>query len=176
MAEVAVNLVLAKTNSILNEEMQLLRDFHTEVADIKLEQEFLSSFLRDADARAATEESDECVKTWVKHVREAAYGIEDVIDEYMLSAAKLRDQLGFKAFLQKIAGRIRSLKKEREMVSKIQDLKRPVHEIGEKRRRVDIHIIMPSNTLQTRNKHHPCWPPTPQRSLNHRDCSLALEP
>ncbi|KAK9017526.1 hypothetical protein V6N11_080005 [Hibiscus sabdariffa] len=84
--------------------MQLLRDFHTELADIKLELEFLSSFLRDADARAATEESDEGVKTWVKHVREAAYGIEDVIDGYMLSVAKHRDQQGFKAFLQKIEG------------------------------------------------------------------------
>ncbi|GMI79081.1 RESISTANCE TO PSEUDOMONAS SYRINGAE 3, RESISTANCE TO P. SYRINGAE PV MACULICOLA 1 [Hibiscus trionum] len=140
MAEVAVNLVLERLISFLNEEMQLLRDFHTEVADIKLELQFLSSFLRDADARAATEGSDEGVKTWVKHVREAAYGIGDVIDEYMLCAAKHRDQHGFKAFLKRIAGRIRSLKKEREMMSKIQDLKRSVHEIGNKRRRLDIHV------------------------------------
>ncbi|KAK9017502.1 hypothetical protein V6N11_079981 [Hibiscus sabdariffa] len=143
MAEVAVNMVLEKLTSFLNEEMQLLRDFHTEVADIKVELEFLSSFLRDADARAATEESDEGVKTWVKHVREAAYGIEDVIDEYMLSAAcaaQHRDQQGLKAFLKRIVDYIRSLKQEREMVSKIQDLKRSVHEIGEKRRRLDIHV------------------------------------
>ncbi|KAK8634131.1 hypothetical protein V6N13_014960 [Hibiscus sabdariffa] len=140
MAEVAVNLVLERLISFLNEEAQLLTDFHTEVADIKLELEFLSSFLRDADAKAATEGSDESVKTWVKHVREAAYGIEDVIDEYMLSAAKHRDQLGFKAFVKKIASLIRSLKQKREMVSKIQDLKRSVHEIGNKRRRLDIHV------------------------------------
>ncbi|KAK8634127.1 hypothetical protein V6N13_014956 [Hibiscus sabdariffa] len=140
MAEVAVNLVLERLISFLNEEAQLLTDFHTEVADIKHELEFLSSFLRDADAKAATEGSDEGVKTWVKHVREAAYGIEDVIDEYLLSAAKHRDQLGFKAFVKKIASLIRSLKQKREMVSKIQDLKRSVHEIGNKRRRLDIHV------------------------------------
>ncbi|KAK8628358.1 hypothetical protein V6N13_064067 [Hibiscus sabdariffa] len=122
MAEVAVNMVLEKLISFLNEEMQLLRDFHTEVADIKFELEFLSSFLRDADARAATEDSDEGVKTWVKHIREAAYGIEDVIDEYMLYVAKHRDQHGFMAFLKKIAGYIWSLKGNREMVSKIQEL------------------------------------------------------
>ncbi|KAK9006970.1 hypothetical protein V6N11_019300 [Hibiscus sabdariffa] len=118
MAEVAVNMVLEKLISFLNEEMQLLRDFHTEVADIKFELEFLSSFLRDADARAATEDSDEGVKTWVKHIREAAYGIEDVIDEYMLYVAKHRDQHGFMAFLKKIA----------------------VREIGNKRRRLNINF------------------------------------
>ncbi|KAE8722276.1 hypothetical protein F3Y22_tig00014213pilonHSYRG00088 [Hibiscus syriacus] len=140
MAEVAVNLVLERLVEFLKEEAQLLREFHTEVADIKFELEFISSFLRDADARAATEEGSEGVKTWVKHVREAAYGIEDVIDEYMLCAPKHTDQHGFKSFLKKIAGRIRSLKKEREMMSKIQDLKRSIHEIGEKRRRLDIHV------------------------------------
>ncbi|KAE8722279.1 hypothetical protein F3Y22_tig00014213pilonHSYRG00095 [Hibiscus syriacus] len=81
MAEVAVNLVLEWLIEFLKEEAQLLREFHTEVADIKLE--FISSFLRDADARAATEESNEGVKIWVKYVREAAYGIEDLIDETM---------------------------------------------------------------------------------------------
>ncbi|KAK8628363.1 hypothetical protein V6N13_064072 [Hibiscus sabdariffa] len=140
MAEVAVNMVLEKLISFLNEEMQLLRDFHTEVADIKLELDFLSSFLRDADARAATEGSDEGVKTWVKHVREAAYGIEDVVDEYMLYLAKHRDQHGFMAFLKKITGYIWSLKGNREMVSKIQQLNRSVHEIGNKRRRLDINF------------------------------------
>ncbi|KAK8634134.1 hypothetical protein V6N13_014963 [Hibiscus sabdariffa] len=140
MAEVAVNMVLEKLISFLNEEMQLLRDFHTEVADIKVELEFLSSFLRDADARAATEGSDEGVKTWVKHVREAAYGIEDVIDEYTLYVSKHRDQHSFMAFLKKIAGYIWSLKGNREMVSKIQELNRSVHEIGNKRRRLDINF------------------------------------
>ncbi|KAK9006983.1 hypothetical protein V6N11_019313 [Hibiscus sabdariffa] len=140
MAEVAVNLVRERLISFLKEEAQLLRDFHTAVADIKLELDFLSSFLRDADAKAATEGSDEAIKTWVKHVREAAYGIEDFIDEYMLSAVQHRDQQGFKAFLKRILGYIRSLKQEREMVSKIQDLKRSVHEIGKKRRRLNIHV------------------------------------
>ncbi|KAL4376016.1 hypothetical protein GQ457_02G031580 [Hibiscus cannabinus] len=141
MAEVAVNLVLEKLISFLNEEMQLLRDFHTEVVDIKLELDFLSSFLRDADARAATEESNQSVRTWVKHTREAAYSIEDVIDEYMLYVAKHRDQHGFMAFLKKIAGYIWSLKGNREMVSRIQQLNRFVHEIGNKRRRLDINFI-----------------------------------
>ncbi|GMI65103.1 RESISTANCE TO PSEUDOMONAS SYRINGAE 3, RESISTANCE TO P. SYRINGAE PV MACULICOLA 1 [Hibiscus trionum] len=140
MAEVAVNLLLEKLISFLNEEAQLQRDFKTEVADIKLELDFISSFLRDADARAATEDSNDSVKTWVKHIRAIAYSIEDVIDEYMLYVAKHRDPHGFMSFLKKVAGYIWSLKGKREMVSKIQELNRSVHEIGNKRRRLDINV------------------------------------
>ncbi|KAE8722273.1 hypothetical protein F3Y22_tig00014213pilonHSYRG00074 [Hibiscus syriacus] len=118
--------------------MQLVRDFHAEVVDMKLELDFISSFLRDADAWAATEESNESVKTWVKHIREVAYSIEDVMDEYMLYVAKHRDRHGFMTFLKKIAGYVWSLKSNRQMVSKIQELNRSVHEIGNKRRRLDI--------------------------------------
>ncbi|KAK8589726.1 hypothetical protein V6N13_088547 [Hibiscus sabdariffa] len=141
MAEVAVNLLLEKLISFLNEEAQLLRDFHAEVVDIKLELDFISSFLRDADARAAAGESNDSLKTWVKHVRVAAYSMEDVIDEYMLYVAKHLDQQGFIAFLKKVAAYIWSLKGKREMVSKIQQLSRWVHEIGNKRRRLDINVI-----------------------------------
>ncbi|XWS10609.1 hypothetical protein CRYUN_Cryun38cG0011100 [Craigia yunnanensis] len=140
MAEVAVNLVLERLIALLKEEAKLLRGVHREVEDIKLELEFISSFLRDADLRAVREESNNSVKTWVKHIREAAYSIEDIIDEYMVYVAKHRHQHGFKAFLTKIACLINNVKKQREMVSKIQELKRLVQDIGEKSKRYGFNI------------------------------------
>ncbi|KAK8571480.1 hypothetical protein V6N13_047164 [Hibiscus sabdariffa] len=144
MAEAAVNLVLERLIPLLNEEAELLSGFHVQVADIKLELEFISSFLRDADARAATEESNDGSQTWVKHVRETAYSIEDVIDEYMLYAAKRHDQHGFMAFLKKTAGLIKGLKEKREMVSKMQELKGRIREIGEKSRRFGFNVTSSS--------------------------------
>ncbi|KAE8668620.1 hypothetical protein F3Y22_tig00112289pilonHSYRG00038 [Hibiscus syriacus] len=123
MAEVAVNLVLERLVDFLNEEAKLLSGFHSEVADIKLELEFILSFLRDADARAVTGESNDGSKTWVKHVREAAYSIEDAIDEYMLYMGKRRHQYGFKAFLK------------RQLASS-----RTVREIGEKSKRFGFNV------------------------------------
>ena len=38
----------------------------------------------DADVKAEKEDISNVVKTWVKQVREGAYHIEDVIDEYIL--------------------------------------------------------------------------------------------
>ncbi|XVF18647.1 hypothetical protein REPUB_Repub11eG0040700 [Reevesia pubescens] len=110
MAEVAVNLVLEKLIALLKEETELCKGGG--------------------------------VKTWVKHIREAAYSIEDAIDEYILYVAKAKhhDQHGFKAFLTKIACLIKNGKRQREMVSKIQELKKSVHEIGEKRKRYDFNI------------------------------------
>ncbi|GAY47139.1 hypothetical protein CUMW_102360, partial [Citrus unshiu] len=93
MAEAAVNLVIETLGSLLVQEINLLGSTKQEVQSIKNELESIRSFLKDADAREAAEEeegeSNEGVKTWVKQVREEAFRIEDVIDEYILKEAKL---------------------------------------------------------------------------------------
>jgi disease resistance protein RPM1 len=49
------------------------------------ELESIKCFLKDVDARAEKEgDLHEGMKAWVKQVREAAFHIEDVIDEYTL--------------------------------------------------------------------------------------------
>ncbi|XP_031283640.1 disease resistance protein RPM1-like [Pistacia vera] len=92
MAEFPVNFAIETLGSLLVQETKLLRSVKKEVESIKRELEIIKSFLRDADARAAIEEEGESnggvVSTWVKQVREEAYHIEDVLDEYMLNKAK----------------------------------------------------------------------------------------
>ncbi|MCI43964.1 NBS-containing resistance-like protein, partial [Trifolium medium] len=81
MAEMAVSLVLDQLIPMLTEEAKLLGGIHKEFEDIKDELEYIQAFLKDADKRVATTEG---VKTWVRHVREAAFRIEDVIDDYLI--------------------------------------------------------------------------------------------
>ncbi len=84
MAESAVSLVIENLAPLLVQEARLLKGIHNKVASIKGELEIIQSFLKDADARAEIEHISNVEKTWVKQVREAAYHIEDVIDNYII--------------------------------------------------------------------------------------------
>ena len=88
MAESAVSLVIQNLAPLLITEAKLLKGIHEEVTSIKHEMEMIQSFLKDADIRAEKDDTSNVAKTWVKQVREEAYRIEDVIDEYILHFAK----------------------------------------------------------------------------------------
>ena len=66
MALTAISLLIDKLRTLLIKEAKLLSGIHGEVADIRDELEYIQSFLKDSDARAAVEEdTSEGVKTWV---------------------------------------------------------------------------------------------------------------
>jgi disease resistance protein RPM1 len=88
MAETAVSLVKEYLVPLLVQEARLLKGVHEEVTSIKDELEMIQSFLKDADKKAEKDDTSNVEKTWVKQVREEAFHIEDVIDEYLLHFAK----------------------------------------------------------------------------------------
>ncbi|XP_050279667.1 disease resistance protein RPM1-like isoform X2 [Quercus robur] len=133
MAETAVLFLIDKLIPLLTQEATLLQGIHGEVADIKDELESIQSFLKDADARAATEEEmSEGIKTWVKQVREAAFHIEVAIDRYLLHMAQQSHQRGFTGFLHKIIRLPKSLKPRHNIASEIQGFKASVQKIKER--------------------------------------------
>ena len=73
---------------LLIQEVRLQKGFQSKVISIKGQLDIIQSFLKDADIRAENEDESNVVKTWVKQVREGAYQIEDVIDEYILHFVK----------------------------------------------------------------------------------------
>ncbi|XP_030928648.1 disease resistance protein RPM1-like [Quercus lobata] len=88
MAETAVSIVIEHVLPLLVQEVRLQKGFQSKVTSIKGQLEIIQSFLKDADIRAEKEDVSNVVKAWVKQVREEAYQIEDVIDEYILHFAK----------------------------------------------------------------------------------------
>ena len=84
MAEGAFSLVIQNLVPLLAQEAKLLKGIHEEVKNIIREMDMIQSFLKDADISAEKDHMDNVAKTWVKQVREEAYHIEDVIDEYIL--------------------------------------------------------------------------------------------
>jgi disease resistance protein RPM1 len=67
--------------------------------DIRDELESIQCFLNDTNKGGHLQDG---VKTWVKQVREVAYHIEDVIDEYILHVAQHLRHETFIAFPHKI--------------------------------------------------------------------------
>jgi disease resistance protein RPM1 len=135
MTETVVTLVINELVQLIVHESKLLRGVHQQVVDIRDELESIQCFLKDTDKGGDLQDG---VKTWVKQVREVAYHIEDVIDEYVLHMAQHLHQQSFLAFLHKIARLLKKIKPHHDIATKIQDIKISVREIKERRERYGI--------------------------------------
>nr|XP_023927826.1 disease resistance protein RPM1-like [Quercus suber] len=123
MAESAINLAKDYLAPLLVQEARLLVGIHNKVESIQSELEFIQSFLKDADLKAEKGDTSSVTQTWVKNVRETAYHIEDIIDEYLLHFAKYpqTQRLIYRIPL-KVFQCIANLKPRHVIASKIQDI------------------------------------------------------
>ncbi|CAN6709720.1 unnamed protein product [Malus baccata var. baccata] len=132
MAESVVCFVIDKLMSVLiTTEAKLSRDVRAEVGFLRDELESIRSFLKDADAAAAAAEGDmvtDSSKTWVKQVREAAFYIEDVIDEYLLRVTRHHQDRGFVRFVHKVVWFLKKMKPQDEIASKIEGMRAMWHD------------------------------------------------
>ena len=142
MAESAVSLVIQNLAPLLITEAKLPKGIHEEVTSIKHEMEMIQSFLKDADIRAEKDDMSNVAKTWVKQVREEAYHIEDVIDEYILHFAKQphRQKRCF-YFLQKVFHFTINLKARHVIAFEIQGINRILKDIQKSGERYGFNTI-----------------------------------
>ena len=133
MAEIAVTVVIDRLLSLLTEEAILLRGVNTEVADIKRELSYIQAFLKDADAKAEKGDTiSHGLKAWVQELRETAYSIEDLFDEYIHHFANRPRRSGvIFDFLSKVSCLIVNQKLRVEIASKVKDLKLKVGKLQE---------------------------------------------
>ncbi|XP_062162299.1 disease resistance protein RPM1-like [Alnus glutinosa] len=132
MTETIVTLVINKLVQLTVQESKLLRGVHQQVVDIRDELESIQCFLKDTDKGGDLQDD---FKIWVKQVREVAYHIEDVIDEYVLHVAQRLHQQSFIASLHKIGRLLKKIKQHHDIATKIQDIKISVREIKERSER-----------------------------------------
>nr|XP_027085018.1 disease resistance protein RPM1-like [Coffea arabica] len=131
MAETVVSFVSDHLATLLREEGSLLGGLRQEVELIKDELGHMRAFLKVAEAK---EDDDPRLQEWIKRVREAAYDIEDVLDEFVLRFAGYRHH-GFCGSLQRILKAIKSLRARHQVASEIQSIKSRIKNISELRRR-----------------------------------------
>ena len=134
LAETVVSFLIDRLISLSTQKAELLSGIDGEVADLKDELESIQSFLNEADARAAAEEyMSEGVKTRVKQLREVAFRIDVVIDEYLLQMAQHHPQRhGLSALLPKPVRFIKMLNPLHEIATKVQEIKASLQKIKER--------------------------------------------
>ncbi|XP_026665888.2 disease resistance protein RPM1-like [Phoenix dactylifera] len=149
MAGSALQFALQKLDSLLVNEQQLLRGVDTGVKDIRDELECIKSFLREADAR----EDRDGMRTWVNQVREIAYDIEDVLDEFVLHFNRPHGH-GFSGFLHRGIHYIKHLGTHHRIASAIQEIKKQVHNISQRKDMYTIKFIDNGTSNATTDRLH----------------------
>ncbi|KAF3449640.1 hypothetical protein FNV43_RR10371 [Rhamnella rubrinervis] len=127
MAESVVTFLLKKLDTLGHEYVKLLGGIREDVGYVRDELERIRAFLRVADAK---EEGDEEIKVWVKQVRDVAYDMEDVLDEFLLRFSHHGGR-GFYRHLRKIALTIKNLKARHRIASGLQAVRSRVTTIAE---------------------------------------------
>ncbi|XP_020972847.1 disease resistance protein RPM1 [Arachis ipaensis] len=142
MAEIAVSFVLDQLFPLLRDKARTLQGAHKEFEDVKDELESICAFLKDADTRAAKDNNaldDDGIKSWVRQLREAAFQIEDLVDEYLIYQQQWPSHSGVAASLCKAASLIKNLKRRHRLASDAQDIKSRVRGIKERSERYGFH-------------------------------------
>ncbi|THG12410.1 hypothetical protein TEA_009940 [Camellia sinensis var. sinensis] len=120
MAMMAVKVVIEKLGSLLAAEAQFLGGVGRAVTELRDDLESMRSFLQDAEARS---ESVKGVQTWVKQVRDGSYDTEDILEEFLLRLAQLKDN-GFFHSLRKGYHHLRQLRARHRLAIQVEDVKR----------------------------------------------------
>ncbi|XP_015866135.3 disease resistance protein RPM1-like [Ziziphus jujuba] len=147
MAETAVGLAIDHLVQLLTNEASLLRGVRSQVSSIKRELEAIQCFLKDVDMMADLEEEGSTsrfagVTLWVKELREVAFQIKDVIDEYQFHLERYPGHgHGFIGSLGQIGRSIVKLKPRYHIASRIQEIKKAVVEISERSKRYGFDSI-----------------------------------
>ncbi|KAF3447824.1 hypothetical protein FNV43_RR08530 [Rhamnella rubrinervis] len=127
MAECVVTFLLQKLDTFAHEKVKLLGGIRDDVGYVREELERIRAFLRVADAK---EEGDEEIKVWVKQVRDVAYDMENVLDEFLLRFSHHGGR-GFYRHLSKIALTIQNVKARHRIASGLQAVRSRVTNIAE---------------------------------------------
>ncbi|CAL5390487.1 unnamed protein product [Camellia sinensis] len=131
MAESAVFNLLANFAPFLQQEFNLLTGVGEDIQYIRDEFDCMTAFLKEA---VAMEENDRELDVWVKHVREAAYDIGDVLELFMLRFGHDHGD-GLCGFLCKICCFIKTLIARHQIASDVKGIKTKVKDISERHKR-----------------------------------------
>ncbi|KAI8027084.1 Disease resistance protein RPM1 [Camellia lanceoleosa] len=138
MALSAVGLVIGRIVSALENEASLIGGVRDELNQLKREFASMRSFLEDADKTTVQTEG---WKNWVADVRDSAYEVEDIIDEYMYYINKQKVYGKFTRFLRQIVYAPKNLWVRHRIATKLQQINSMIKAIPERNRRYGVDRV-----------------------------------
>ncbi|XP_057250084.1 putative disease resistance RPP13-like protein 3 [Beta vulgaris subsp. vulgaris] len=89
MADTMLSFALEKLSTLITAEAELLGSLSDDVRKLQYELDSIKEVLKDAEKKA---EVDNGIRVWLTQLRESAYHIEDVIDQYFLLKQQQQQQ------------------------------------------------------------------------------------
>ncbi|KAF9608945.1 hypothetical protein IFM89_012113 [Coptis chinensis] len=146
MAQGVVEVLLGKVISLLENETSILRGIRGEFNEVKSELESMKFFLSDAYRRGVTNQG---IRTWVEQVRDVAYDVEDVMDEFMYFVS---GQRRITNFMGKQMNTIKNAWMRRKIASRLRAIQTQVKTISERSKRYRFGHIEATNPSDTGQK------------------------
>ncbi|KAF3779927.1 Disease resistance protein [Nymphaea thermarum] len=145
MAQIPVEFLVKRLGAILVDEAKLQGGIRRKVDEIKSELQNMRSLLKDAESRKDEDKGNESVKTWVEQVREVAYDVEDILDEFMLHFAGPH-ACGFWDSLEKRFNFIKRLVERHSLATRIEDIKERTRRISEAKEKYNLNKLIEGAT------------------------------
>ncbi|KAL7205143.1 hypothetical protein ACSBR2_018130 [Camellia fascicularis] len=129
MASAAVDLLIGRIVSLLENEASLIGGVRDELNQLQQELSSMRSFLKDADRTTAQTEGE---KTWVDNVRDLTYKAEIIIDEFMYHMNKQEVQGKFRRLLCQIVYAPKNLWVRHRIATQLQEINKTIKAIPER--------------------------------------------
>ncbi|KAM5586127.1 disease resistance protein RPM1-like [Rosa sericea] len=138
MASAAIDLLLGKIVSFLDDQLSLLGGVHDELEEIKRELIVMKAFLEDAERKGVLSEVE---KTWVANVRDVSVDVEDFIDEFTYHINKQRSWSPFTRTFRKSLRFPKNLWERHRIATKLQKIIKIIKAIPERSLRYGVKRI-----------------------------------
>ncbi|KAG6534765.1 hypothetical protein ZIOFF_008668 [Zingiber officinale] len=121
MASTVVNLVLGKLGELASSEVAGLLNVGAQIASLTETLALIQSRLRDADQKPRSEQSHS-LQEWMRQIRNLAFEMEDLVDEYATRLGRASAAGGRKSCLRRIAAFPSRILTRHRLASRLQDI------------------------------------------------------
>ncbi|CAL2267102.1 unnamed protein product [Prunus armeniaca] len=132
MATATTDLLIGKVVAILENEAASIAGVGDQVDEIKQELVFMKSFLEDVDGKKAHTQVE---KAWVASVRDLAYDVEDIIDEFLYHVYEQESGGRFVRWINETIHFPKKLWYKRRIANKLERIARTIKAFPERNQR-----------------------------------------